>query len=92
MARAALRDDVYAEQAALTGEVLRAGSDVEQWLAANVGAVERSLQVLADIRTGGALDLARLSVAVREMRNLIHSSVAPEPLAHPTVQTRSRSG
>ena len=40
---------------------------------------ERSLQVLADIRAGGTLDLARLSVAVREMRNLVHSSGAPAP-------------
>jgi NAD-specific glutamate dehydrogenase len=38
---------------------------------------------LADIRSGGTLDLARLSVAVREMRNLIHSSGAPEPAAQP---------
>ena len=32
--------------------------------------------MLADIRSGGALDLARLSVAVRELRNLIQSSGA----------------
>ena len=86
MARAALRDDVYSEQAGLTAEVLRSGAGVEQWLAANAGAVERSLQVLADIRSGGTLDLARLSVAVREMRNLIHSSGAPEPAAQPAVK------
>ena len=83
MARAALRDDVYSEQAGLTAEVLRSGAGVERWLAENASAVERSLQVLADIRTGGTLDLARLSVAVREMRNLIHSSGAPEPAAQP---------
>ena len=77
MARAALRDDVYSEQAGLTAEVLRSGPGVERWLAENASAVERSLQVLADIRTGGTLDLARLSVAVREMRNLIHSSGTP---------------
>ena len=86
MARAALRDDVYSEQAGLTAEVLRAGAGVERWLAANAGAVERSLQVLADIRSGGTLDLARLSVAVREMRNLIHSSGAPEPAAQPVTR------
>ena len=78
MARAALRDDVYSEQAGLTAEVLRSGPGVERWLAENASAVERSLQVLADIRTGGTLELARLSVAVREMRNLIHSSGAPQ--------------
>ena len=83
MARAALRDDVYSEQAGLTAEVLRTGAGVERWLAENASAVERSLQVLADIRTGGTLDLARLSVAVREMRNLIHSSGTSKPAAQP---------
>ncbi len=84
MARAALRDDVYSEQAGLTAEVLRAGTGVERWQAENSSAIERSLQVLADIRSGGTLDLARLSVAVREIRNLIHSSGAQEPAAQPT--------
>ena len=53
------------------------------WLAENASAVERSLQVLADVRSGGALDLATLSVAVREIRNLIHSSGTQEPAAQP---------
>ena len=86
MARAALRDDVYSEQAGLTAEVLRAGTGVERWLAENASAIERSLQVLADIRSGGTLDLARLSVAVREIRNLIHSSGAQEPAAQPDIR------
>jgi glutamate dehydrogenase len=88
MARAALRDDVYTEQAGLTAEVVRSGANgqparelVEQWLAQNASAVERSRQVLADIRSGGALDLARLSVAVRELRNLIQSSGAGQSAA-----------
>jgi glutamate dehydrogenase len=83
MARAALRDDVYSEQAGLAAEVLRSGGGVERWLAENADAVGRSLQVLADIRSAGTLDLARLSVAVREIRNLIHSSGAAEPAAQP---------
>jgi glutamate dehydrogenase len=78
MARAALRDDVYAEQAALTGVVLASGLTVDGWLAANKAAADRALQVLADIRAGSSLDLARLSVAVRELRNLIQSSSAAE--------------
>ncbi|HUH15052.1 MAG TPA: NAD-glutamate dehydrogenase [Gaiellaceae bacterium] len=86
MARAALRDDVYSEQAGLAAEVLRSGGGVERWLAENADAVGRSLQVLADIRSGGTLDLARLSVAVREIRNLIHSSGVPEPAAQPAPQ------
>lgn len=89
MARAALRDDVYSEQAGLTAEVLRAGAGVERWQAENASAIERSLQVLADIRSGGTLDLARLSVAVREIRNLIHSSGTPQPATQPAAQPAS---
>jgi glutamate dehydrogenase len=81
MARGALRDDVYSEQAALTAEVMSAPADgiapttrVDQWVSLNRDGVDRCLQVLADIRTGGSADLARLSVAVREIRNLIQSS------------------
>jgi glutamate dehydrogenase len=80
MARAALRDDVYAEQAALTAEVMRGPANglplqrVEQWVAANRDGVDRCAQVLADIRSGGIADLARLSVAIRELRNLIQAS------------------
>ncbi len=90
MARAALRDDVYAEQAGLTTEVVRSGVDgqpaparVERWLEQNAAAVERSRQVLSEIRSGGALDLARLSVAVRELRNLIQSSGSAQQAAEP---------
>jgi glutamate dehydrogenase len=79
MARAALRDDVYAEQAALTAEVIRTGGDIDAWFAQNRDAVERCLQVLGDMKAGGAPDLARLSVAVREIRNLTQSSAATVP-------------
>ena len=94
MARAALRDDVYAEQASLTAHVVRSGANgqparelVESWLRQNAAAVERSRQVLADIRSGGALDLARLSVAVRELRNLIQSSGAGQEAEAPAPVT-----
>ena len=90
MARAALRDDVYAEQAALTAEVIRAGSDsvgarerIEAWSAQNADAVERCMQVLGDIKSGGGGDLARLSVAVREIRNLTQSSGTAAPAVEP---------
>jgi glutamate dehydrogenase len=93
MARAALRDDVYSEQAALTAEVLHAGARdaaarvrVESWLADNRPGVERTLQLLADIRAGGTLDLARLNVAVREIRNLIHASGSPERVPQPAAE------
>jgi glutamate dehydrogenase len=92
MARAALRDDVYAEQAALTAEVIREGADgrgarerIAGWSAQNADAVERCVQVLGDIKAGGTADLARLSVAVREIRNLTQSSEsAAAAVAEPT--------
>jgi hypothetical protein len=39
--------------------------------------------MLEDIRSGESPDLARLSVAVREIRNLIHLSEAPEGSVEP---------
>jgi glutamate dehydrogenase len=83
MARAALRDDTYAEQAALTAEVVRVGPDglgararIDAWAGQNADAVERCLHVLGDIKAAGVDDLARLSVAVREIRNLTQSTSA----------------
>jgi glutamate dehydrogenase len=84
MARSALRDDVYAEQAALTEDVLGAGATrrspaerVAAWLSHNEVAVDRCLSVVADLRSAGPLDVARLSVAVREVRNLINAAGTP---------------
>ena len=83
LARAALRDDLYAQQAELTAEILHATpadlpttERIEAWVDANRGAVERTLQVLTDINASGAFGLATLSVALREIRNLITSSGA----------------
>ena len=80
LARAALRDDLFALHRALTAEVLRdsqPGDDVESrvtdWVAANPAA-ERCLQTLTDIRVGRVFDLTTLPVAVREVRNLIQAS------------------
>jgi NAD-specific glutamate dehydrogenase len=50
---------------------------VSAWIAHNAAAVERCTQVLADVRAGDASDLAMLSVAVREIRNLIEATAAP---------------
>ena len=41
---------------------------------------------LADIRSGGGLDLARLSVGVRELRNLIASSGVAERAEAPAAR------
>ncbi len=81
LARAALRDDLYAQQASLTAEVLRgvpeelsAAERIDAWTDANRISVERALQVLADVNSHGAFDLSTLSVSLREIRNLVTSS------------------
>ena len=78
LARSALRDDLYNQQAALTAEILRdtpqgreAQERIEAWTEANREAVDRSMQVLSDINASGTFDLSTLSVALREIRNLI---------------------
>ena len=58
------------------------------WVTHNGPAVERCMQVLADVKAGDASDLATLSVAVREIRNLIEATSAParteiEPIESP---------
>jgi glutamate dehydrogenase len=84
LARAALRDDLYSQQAELTAEISRstpselsAQERIEAWAEANRAQVDRALQVLTDINASGAFGLATLSVALREIRNLITSSGAP---------------
>jgi glutamate dehydrogenase len=70
MARAALRDDLFALHAELTTDVLRSGG-IDAWLEANRHAVDRAAEILAEIRSGGTFDLTTLPVALREVRNLI---------------------
>jgi glutamate dehydrogenase len=93
LARAALRDDLNAQQAELTAEVLRSVPEelpalerVDTWMTANRAFTERALQVLTDINASGTFDLATLSVALREIRNL------EDPGAFPVaVVTESRA-
>ena len=54
---------------------------MSSWIAHNAGAVDRCAEVLADVKAGDASDLATLSVAVREIRNLIEATGAPAPEA-----------
>ncbi len=83
LARRALWEDLQSEHRALATDVLRESDHgavaerVRAWLAHNAPAVERCAQVLADVKAGGASDLATLSVAVREIRNLIEATAAP---------------
>ena len=76
-ARAALRDDLYAQEAALTADVLRVEGDngapkarIDAWMKRNRVAVARCHQVLADLKIAASSDFAMMSVAMREIRSL----------------------
>jgi glutamate dehydrogenase len=78
MARASLRDDLAAEQAALTADVLslrKSDSDkpeklVAAWAETWDSAQRRAAAQLADIAAGDRQELAELLVAVRTLRGL----------------------
>ncbi len=77
LARAALRDDLYDQEATLTADVLRVESKskdaearISAWMQANAVAVNRCRQILSDLRASGTPDFAMLSVAMREIRSL----------------------
>jgi glutamate dehydrogenase len=79
-ARAALRDDLLAELRTLADDALRAGDVftpvgdiIEHWATANERVVNRTTALFAEIRSGGVFDLTTLSVALRQLRNLVLS-------------------
>jgi glutamate dehydrogenase len=93
LARAALRDDLYDQEAKLSADVLRTDSQSDDadarivaWLQANAVAVNRCRQILSDLRTAGTPDFAMLSVAMREIRSLqqIEDVNAGSPSAQPS--------
>jgi glutamate dehydrogenase len=80
LARAALRQELYTLHRALTWEALAtlgapagAGPDeeVDDWAQEHAAALERCLSVLADIRAARTYDVTTLTVALREVRNLL---------------------
>ncbi|GHA10688.1 NAD-glutamate dehydrogenase [Streptomyces echinoruber] len=80
MARAAIREDLYAAHAALTADVLTVGngsSTPEQrfklWEQKNAAILSRARTTLEEIRGSESFDLANLSVAMRTMRTLLRS-------------------
>jgi glutamate dehydrogenase len=78
MARAALRDDVYAVHAQLTAQVLRDTDDsetvparIQQWEDGDAVVVSRAATTLEEICADDNADLARMSVALRVVRGLL---------------------
>ncbi|MFG1875123.1 NAD-glutamate dehydrogenase [Sphaerisporangium sp. NPDC049003] len=84
MARAALRDDLYAAHATLTRDVLTHSEPgltpeerLARWSEANSAAVARARQTLSEIWESDHFDLATLSVALRAVRTLVATSNLP---------------
>ncbi|WP_042173180.1 NAD-glutamate dehydrogenase [Streptomyces sp. NBRC 110035] len=80
MARAAIREDLYAAHSAVTADVLAAGDGTatpEQrftvWEAKNEAIIGRARTTLDEIQSSDTFDLANLSVAMRTMRTLLRS-------------------
>ncbi|MEU8589719.1 NAD-glutamate dehydrogenase [Streptomyces sp. NPDC048664] len=80
MARAAIREDLYAAHAGLTADVLSVGngSDTPEqrftaWEDKNAAILARARTTLDEIAGSDAFDLANLSVAMRTMRTLLRT-------------------
>jgi glutamate dehydrogenase len=83
LAQGALRDDLYSEQRELTAEVLGPGLEdrdadalIDAWMRENAASVARATALLDDLREAETLDIAMLSVALREIRNLTEATAA----------------
>ncbi|MDX3849046.1 NAD-glutamate dehydrogenase [Streptomyces sp. AK02-01A] len=80
MARASIREDLYAAHAGLTADVLSVGNGsstpeerFEAWEQKNGAILSRSRSTLEEIQGSDAFDLANLSVAMRTMRTLLRT-------------------
>jgi len=80
MARASIREDLYAAHSALTADVLAVGngtSTPEQrfkaWEEKNAAILGRARTTLEEIQSSETFDLANLSVAMRTMRTLLRT-------------------
>ncbi len=81
MARAALRDELYAVHGTLTAQVLEhtdpstsAQDRVGAWQKEESAVVDRAVATLEEICSDGKADLARMSVALRVVRGLVSAS------------------
>lgn len=80
MARASIREDLYAAHAALASDVLSVGDGdskpeerFKAWEEKNAAILGRSRTTLEEIQSSDSFDLANLSVAMRTMRTLLRT-------------------
>ncbi|MDL9944660.1 NAD-glutamate dehydrogenase [Gordonia sp. ABSL11-1] len=78
LARLALRDDMHGALRAVTLKILEVGEPdesaaekIDEWEFSHASRLSRVRTMLADITESGALDLATLSVAARQLRSVI---------------------
>ncbi|MBA4502070.1 NAD-glutamate dehydrogenase [Marinobacterium marinum] len=82
LARDTFRDDLDAQQRALTASVLQAAhqgqrpvpEQLTSWLEQNRPHIERWLEVLAELKSAGSQDYAMYTVAVRELADMARCS------------------
>ncbi len=81
LARLAIRDDIYASLRSLSFDVLAVGEPDEsgeekiaEWEHMSASRVERARRTLSEIQESGAMDLATLSVAARQIRRMTRTS------------------
>ena len=73
----AIVDDLFALQSELASKVIETGGSekadtaVAAWIGTRTALVERTEQLLGDLKTAGAPDIAMLAVATRQLRSLI---------------------
>jgi glutamate dehydrogenase len=86
LAKTGLSEDVCRLQTELTTLVLKLSPEVKvpetlinEWEAQNKTELERSGQLLADLHSAGKVDLSMLSVALRELRNLVANGLTARP-------------
>ena len=75
-ARSALRDDLLAALAELTDDAVDSGG-VAAWRVTNDRVLARTAAMFAEIRRADAYDVATLTVALRQVRNLALTTVNP---------------
>lgn len=81
LARLAIRDDLYSSLRLLTLDVLAVGEPEEtgeekiaEWQQTNASRLERARRTLTELRAHESHDLATLSVAARQIRNMTRAS------------------
>ena len=83
LARAAMREDLYAQARVITADILKTPVDdasiaarIERWLELNAPPLKRLTEVLGSLQTDPQPDFAMLSVALRELRALRQTSAS----------------